>query len=77
MILVDSSVWIDIFRDRTDNLAQTFRDLIRDDIYALTRFTQLELLPGSKDEGEWRRLHRYLSTQFYLEASQETWVEAA
>ena len=41
------------------------------------RFTQLELLQGSKNESEWRKLHRYLSTQYYLEASQETWIEAA
>ncbi len=77
MILVDTSIWIDIFRDHKGSLAQTFRDLIQDNIYALTRFTQLELLQGSKNKGEWRRLQRYLSTQFYLEASQDTWVEAA
>ena len=77
MILVDTSIWIDIFRDRQGTLAQTFRDRIRDTIYGLTRFTQLELLQGSNNEGEWKKLHRYLSTQFYLEASQDTWVEAA
>ena len=77
MILVDTSIWIDIFRDRQGTLAQTFRDRIRDSIYGLTRFTQLELIQGSNDEGEWKKLHRYLSTQFYLEASHDTWVEAA
>ncbi len=41
------------------------------------RFTQLELLQGSKDEMEWKRLDDYLSTQFYLETTEKTWRETA
>ena len=77
MILVDTSVWIDVLRDRKGEVVETFRKIIGDDLYVLTRFTQLELLQGAKDDYEWRKLEEYLETQIYLEATERTWVEAA
>ena len=77
MILVDTSVWIDVLRDRRGGVVETFRKIIGDDLYVLTRFTQLELLQGAKDDYEWRKLEEYLETQIYLEATEGTWVEAA
>jgi predicted nucleic acid-binding protein len=43
----------------------------------LSRFQQLELLQGARDEKEWGLLEDRLSTQYYLEASEDTWPEAA
>ena len=77
MILVDTSVWIKVLRDRNGEIVQTFIDRIKDDVTLFTRFTQLELLQGSKDETEWNKLDEYLSTQYYLEATGSTWKEAA
>ena len=77
MILVDTSVWIDVLRDRRGGVVETFRKIIGDDLYVLTRFTQLELLQGAKGDYEWRKLEEYLETQVYLEATERTWVEAA
>lgn len=77
MILVDTSVWIEVLRDREGKIVEFFRDRVGDDTWVLSRFTQLELLQGAKDEYEWKRLDDYLSTQYYLEASENTWREAA
>jgi predicted nucleic acid-binding protein len=77
MILVDTSVWVAILRDKTGEVVQHFRTRIGTDIYVLSRFTQLELLQGAKDEREWERLDDYLATQYYLEATERTWKEAA
>ena len=77
MILVDTSVWIDVLRDRKGKVVEAFRQIIGDDLYVLARFTQLELLQGAKDDYEWRKLEEYLETQIYLEATERTWVEAA
>jgi predicted nucleic acid-binding protein len=77
MILVDTSVWIKVLRDRNGEIVQAFIDRIKDDVTLLTRFTQLELLQGAKDETEWNKLDEYLSTQYYLEATGSTWKEAA
>jgi predicted nucleic acid-binding protein len=77
MILVDTSVWVSILRDKTGGVVQRFRKRIGADISVLSRFTQLELLQGAKDEREWERLDDYLATQYYLEATEHTWGAAA
>jgi len=77
MILVDTSVWIRVLRDTVGNVVRTFRERVGEEICVFTRFTQLELLQGAKDEHEWGRLEEYLSTQYYLEATDSTWREAA
>ncbi|OGP82976.1 MAG: twitching motility protein PilT [Deltaproteobacteria bacterium RBG_16_54_11] len=77
MILVDTSVWIEVLRDKTGKVVQAFRERIGTEICVFSRFTQLELLQGAKDEREWGRLDDYLSTQYYLEATEDSWREAA
>jgi len=77
MILIDTSVWIEIFRDKTGNIVKAFQKIIGAKNYVLSRFNQLELLQGARDQKEWELLEDYLSTQFYLEASPDTWPEAA
>ncbi len=77
MILVDTSVWVEVLRDRTDRMVKVFRERAGDEIIAFSRFTQLELLQGAKNEQEWQRLDTYLSTQYYLEATENTWRDAA
>jgi predicted nucleic acid-binding protein len=77
MILVDTSVWIEIFRDRTRKARESFLSFIGDEPYGLCRFSQLELLQGAKDEREWRLLDDYLAGQTYLEANENTWKNAA
>lgn len=77
MILVDTSVWIDIMRDKTGRIARMFRDRIGNEPYVLSRFNQLDLLLGAKSQREWDLLDEYLSTQYYLETSESTWGEAA
>ena len=77
MILIDTSVWIEIFRDKTGNIVKAFQKTIGAKNYVLSRFNQLELLQGARDQKEWELLADYLSTQYYLEASQDTWPEAA
>ena len=77
MILVDTSVWILILREKTGMVAANFRKRVGEDMVVLSRFNQLELLQGAKDKKEWQMLEDYLSTQIYMEASPGTWREAA
>jgi hypothetical protein len=77
MILVDTSIWVALFRDKSGQLQKAFRDRISSDIYVLSRFNQLELLQGAKDRKEWMIINDYLSTQVYLEISENGWREAA
>jgi predicted nucleic acid-binding protein len=77
MILVDTSVWIEIFREKTGNIAKAFKERIGPENHVITRFNQLELLQVARGVKEWDLLETYLSTQYYLEASENTWPEAA
>ena len=70
-------VWIEIFRDKTGRVVKAFQKRINFENYAISRFNQLELLQGVRDEKEWELLDDYLSTQYYLEVSDNTWREAA
>jgi predicted nucleic acid-binding protein len=77
MILVDTSVWIDVLKDKTGNVVRAFKSRIGDGVIVFSRFIQLELLQGAKDEHECNRLDEYLSAQYYLETSEKTWRNAA
>ena len=77
MILVDTSVWIHVLRDKSGRTVQAFRERTLSDVIVFSHFIQLELLQGAKDEFEWRRLDEYLTSQYYLEANEDTWRHAA
>jgi len=77
MILVDTSVWIEVLKDKSGKSVKAFREKTGNEHIVFCRFIQLELLQGVKDDLEWRRLDEYLSTQYYLEASEDTWRSAA
>ena len=77
MVLVDTSVWVDVFRDPDGRVTDALRRLTGNDETVLTRFNQLELLQGARDEQEWSVLTEYLDHQDYLEAGTDTWRNAA
>jgi predicted nucleic acid-binding protein len=77
MLLIDTSVWIDVFRDRTGETKVHLAALIGEQDFALTRLIQVELLQGSRNEQEWSLLQSYLEGQTYLELNVNAWEAAA
>ncbi len=77
MLLIDTSVWISVFRDRSGQVRQQLETLIANREILLTRFTQLELLQGSLNEQEWTILSTYLEVQDYVELTPSSWQAAA
>lgn len=77
MILVDTSVWIEVLSDRFGGKRATFEKALDGDDAVLTRFNQLELLQGARDEAEWSLLSEYLADQDYLEIEPDSWANAA
>ena len=75
--VVDTSVWIDVFRDATSARRQQLEGIVDPDDVLLTPFTELELLQGCRGEEEWSLLAAYLETQEYLEPGRDTWAAAA
>lgn len=77
MAIVDTSVWIDVLRDRSGACREALARALGDEDTSLVRFTQLELLQGARDEREWSQLATYLEAQDYLETTTTSWADAA
>lgn len=76
-VLIDTSVWISILRDKSGVETQRLQQWLNGREVALTRFTQLELLQGCRNETEWQLLYDYLKFQLYIDANDKTWPAAA
>ena len=76
MVLIDTSVWINLLRDQTGSVVNDVKSIVGEEDIALTRFNQIELLQGASNETEWRLLSSYLDGQDYLEADADTWLKA-
>jgi predicted nucleic acid-binding protein len=77
VVLIDTSVWITVLRDKTGGTSDRLQAWLADREPLLTRFSQLELLQGCRDEQEWALLGDYLHGQAYVEARTSTWPSAA
>lgn len=77
MVLIDTSVWINVFKDKKGDYAASLASAVGDRDIVLTRFQQLELLQGCRNEQEWGKLSDYLTGQDYLDTSPSTWPAAA
>jgi len=77
MILIDTSVWIPVFKDETGTEAERIQAWLDGREVVLTQFNQLELLQGCRDDKEWQLLSSHLEGQTYVEAIPSTWQAAA
>ncbi len=77
MIVLDSTVLIDVLRDRTGGARRRVDAKIGTDTIAITRMTQFEVMRGCRDQRQWERLGRHLEAHHILETTDRTWEEAA
>lgn len=77
MMLIDTSVLVPVFRDKTGRRRDRLRKFLGGADFVLTRFTQIELLQGSSSEAQWTMLHDYLDGQDYAEINPTGWAAAA
>ena len=78
MLLIDTSIWIEVLRDKSKVKAAKLQKIIARRDYYLPIFTKLELLQGCKDEIEWAKMSSYLAVQNYLEPDYESiWENSA
>lgn len=68
MVLVDTSVWIDLFRNRSGPSVARLRRILDDaEPFALMPVIVQEILQGAADEREYSLLHEYLTSQRLVE----------
>jgi predicted nucleic acid-binding protein len=67
MLLIDTSIWIEVLRDKSKVKSTKLKNMIEGRNYYFPIFTKMELLQGCKDEIEWIKMSSYLDVQNYLE----------
>ncbi|MDJ0650128.1 MAG: PIN domain-containing protein [Xenococcaceae cyanobacterium MO_188.B19] len=78
MLLIDTSIWIEVLRDKSKVKAAKLKTIIAGRNYYLSIFTKMELLQGCKDEIEWAKISSYLMVQNYLEPNYDSiWENSA
>src|SRR5262249_17140045 len=76
MLLIDTSLWIPIYRDPSGAAAQRVQSAVGNEEIVFCQFIRAELLQGCRDEREWSRMLEYLDGQSYLEMGPGGWTEA-
>ena len=67
MILVDTSVLIDLFKGNDNDAVCVFREAIQQQVpFGITSFIYQEILQGTKTRKEYTILNEYLSTQRFF-----------
>ena len=77
MLLIDTSLWLAIYRDPTGSVSRHVQSVAGSEEIVFCQFIRAELLQGCRDEREWMRSLEYLDDQSYLEISRAGWTEAA
>lgn len=78
MLLIDTSIWIEVLRDKSKVKVVKLKKIIAERDYYLPIFTKMELLQGCKDEVEWAKMSSYLAVQNYLKPDYDSiWENSA
>jgi predicted nucleic acid-binding protein len=77
MMLIDTTVLVDVLRDNSGANARRLLTALGPDEVAFTRFTELEILVGARDQPEWDSIQQYLSSKPILDPSRDSWSAAA
>ena len=75
--LIDTSLWIAIYRDRTGKLARYVKASCGPDEPVFARPIAMEILQGCSTEVEWKLTCDHLRAQTYVEMTEQTWVDAS
>src|SRR5262245_19837343 len=77
MMLIDTTVLVDVLRDASGNNAERLLTVVGEEEIAFARFTELEVLMGARDEADWDAVQRYLTSKSLLDPSAECWGSSA
>ena len=77
MMLIDTTILVDVLRDASGVNAERLLTLLGEEEVAFTRFTELEVLMGARDDAEWEGIQRYFLTKSMPEPNTESWGSSA
>ncbi len=66
MYLVDTSVWLDFFRNRSTQAVEQFEEILEENLpFGITSTIYQEVLQGADSPRDFSRLQKYLATQMF------------
>jgi hypothetical protein len=77
MMLIDTTVLVDVLRDTTGANARRLLTVLGSEDVAFSRFTELEMLVGTRDQAEWDHVEGYLASKVVLDPGPGSWSESA
>ena len=63
MLLIDTSLWVAIYRDASGAAARSVQGAIGSEEFVFCQFIRAELLQGCRDEREWTDTREYLALE--------------
>lgn len=75
--LIDTSLWIAMYRDRTGNIARHVKASCGPGEPVFARPIAMEILQGCSTDAEWKMTKNHLDAQAYVEMTEQTWVDAS
>jgi hypothetical protein len=75
-ILIDTSVWIDYFKGRSDNIARHVDTILTENNIYVPKVVIAELIQGCKSEKEVSIIEEFLDAFFIIDNSENTWIKA-
>jgi len=77
MMLIDTTVLVDVLRDASGANAERLLTILGSEEVAFTRFTELEVLVGARDQAEWDSIQGYFASKAMLDSTAESWSGSA
>lgn len=75
--IIDTSVWVCMFRDTTGTIAPLITNLIGTDEVVMPQPVRFELLQGCRDAADWARMEQRVDAFQILDMTGSDWTEAA
>lgn len=75
-VLIDTSVWIDYFKNRDDNFSQRVDEILTfSDVY-VPKVVIAELIQGAKSEKEISVIEEFIEAFHIIDQTEDTWARA-
>jgi len=75
-ILIDTSVWINFFRDKTPTFSQKVDEFLSKNEIYVPKIVVAELIQGSKSDREVMAVKEFLEAFHIIDQKEDTWIKA-
>lgn len=75
-VLIDTSVWIEYFRDKTSSISKKVDEILSNDVVHVPKIVIAELIQGSKSEREISTIEDFVEAFRVIDQKEDTWIKA-